>query len=83
MNDGYLKTTKINFPAKHSEVLEIYKAIYNLPNADEYSMCIGDINPDDCWFKIEPEVSNHISNEDKTNLKTYLEAISLGMKIDE
>lgn len=84
INDGYLKVTKANFEAKHQEVLEIYKRIYNQPNEARYSECIDDANPDDCWFKVEPAVSDDPEfASDKPNLKTRPEAIVLGMQTGE
>ena len=82
-SNGFLKTAKVDFQFKHDEVLEIYKTIYNKPNENKYSHYKEDIDPNFCWFKIEPLVSDNINQEDKSNLKTLSEAIALGMKTEE
>jgi hypothetical protein len=85
INNGYIKVSKINFISKHREMLEIYKRIYNQPHETRYSNCKDDIDPDYCWFKIEPDVTNDddFSLIDKLNLKTFSQAKSLGMQINE
>ena len=83
-NDGYLKITKANFPAKHAELLEIYRKEYNQPDATEYTEFVNDVNnSDDCWLKIEPKVSNFINSTDRANLRTLPEAIAGGMEVEE
>lgn len=81
MSEGFVKSAKIEFPAKHQALLEIYREICNQPNATTYTIAQNDINPNDCWFKVEEPVSKDERFTD--NLKTYQQAIEEGLQVNE